>query len=191
MRPSASRKRDGLDILHRGHPRGDDADGLIDRHHRSAEGKAIVGQLRHVLLSASVALLASTSSIGIADAQHHGGDGLDIIEMGGRQRGFNRDVGRDADNAGIVGKQQRLAVGGAMHLDLAMRLALEALDDDEIDPRHLRQQFRQPRLGGAAQFMHQRPALAGGHQHLGRAGLRDARQESLPGTSTSNRDGHA
>ena len=54
---------------------------------------------------------------------HHGGDGRDIIEMGRRKRGFNRRIGGDADNAGIVGEQQRLAVGGAMHLDLAMRLA--------------------------------------------------------------------
>ena len=58
-----------------------------------------------------------------------------------------------------------------MHLDLAMRLGLEALDHDEIDPRQFGQQFRQPRLGGAAQFMHQGPSLAGGYQHLGGAGL--------------------
>ena len=62
--------------------------------------------------------------------------------MGGWQRGFNRDVGDDTGDAGVVGKQQRLAVGGAMNLDLAMRLALETLDDDEIDPRQLCQQFR-------------------------------------------------
>src|SRR5260370_301983 len=53
-----------------------------------------------------------------------------------------------------------------MHLDLAMRLGLEAFDDDKIDPRHLRQQFGQPRLGGPPQFMHQGPSPAGGHQHL-------------------------
>jgi len=34
--------------------------------------------------------------------------------MGGGQRGFNRNVGRDADHAGIVGEQQRLGVGGTM-----------------------------------------------------------------------------
>ena len=38
----------GFDVgLDAADPRGDDGDGLIDRHHRPAEGKAIVGQLRH------------------------------------------------------------------------------------------------------------------------------------------------
>src|SRR5712672_4366300 len=86
-------------------------------------------------------------------ALHHLGHRLDIIEMGYRKRGCNRRIGCDADNAGIVGKQQRLAVGGAVHLDLAMRLPLETFDHDEIDRRHFGQQLRQPRLGGAPQLM--------------------------------------
>ena len=36
-------ERHGLDLLHRRDPRGDDRDGLVDRHQRSAKGKAIVG----------------------------------------------------------------------------------------------------------------------------------------------------
>src|SRR4051812_14742935 len=63
--------------------------------------------------------------------QQHRRDGLDIIEMGGRKRGFNGGVGRDPYNIGIVGKQQRLLVGGAIDLDLAVRLALETFDHDE------------------------------------------------------------
>src|SRR2546430_16267902 len=58
-----------------------------------------------------------------------------------------------------------------MHLDLAMRLGLETFDDHEIDRRHLLEQFRQPRLGRAAQLMHQGPSPAGGHQNFGGAGL--------------------
>src|SRR3978361_1458276 len=76
---------------------------------------------------------------------HHGGNGLDIIEMGGRKRGFNGRVGCDPNHIGIVGKQQRLLVGGAMDLDLAVWLALEAFNEDEIDPRDLRHKFPQPR----------------------------------------------
>ena len=91
--------------------------------------------------------------------------------MGGRQRGFNRRIGRYTDDAGIVGEQQRLIIRGAINLYLAQRLALETLDHDEIDRRQLCQQYRQPRLGGAAQLAHQRPALAGRHQNFGRTGL--------------------
>src|SRR5258707_15646848 len=53
--------------MHRRHPRGDDVDGFIDRHHRPAEGKAIVGQLRHVTSQVSLTLRASMSSTDIAD----------------------------------------------------------------------------------------------------------------------------
>src|SRR6202000_240650 len=35
-------------------------------------------------------------------ALHQGGDGLDIIEMGHRQRGFNHGIGRDADDIRIA-----------------------------------------------------------------------------------------
>ena len=43
--------------------------------------------------------------------QHHSGDGRDVIEMGHRQRGFNRGIGGNARYRGIAGEQQRLAVG--------------------------------------------------------------------------------
>src|ERR1700686_2155251 len=67
---------------------------------------------------------------------HHSGDGRDVIEMGCWQRGFNRGIGRNPGDRGIVGEQQRLAIGRAMHLDLAMLLGFEAFDDDQIDRRH-------------------------------------------------------
>src|SRR5437773_3122222 len=38
-------------------------------------------------------------------SQHHGGDGLDIIEIDDRKRCFDGGVGRNADDAGILGKQ--------------------------------------------------------------------------------------
>src|SRR6202022_1840069 len=57
---------------------------------------------------------------------HHSGDGWDVIEMGDRQLGFDGSVSGNADDAGIVREQHRLAIGEAMHLDLAMRLGLEA-----------------------------------------------------------------
>ena len=62
-----ARERDRLDIHDRRHARGDETDGLIDRHHRPAEGKAIVGQLRHVPDQPSASHFASTSSSEIAD----------------------------------------------------------------------------------------------------------------------------
>src|ERR1700712_367114 len=58
---------DRLDLPHRRDPRGDDADGLVDRHHRAAEGKAIVRQLRHLAPQLLRAPSASTSSTGIAN----------------------------------------------------------------------------------------------------------------------------
>src|SRR5690349_17305926 len=45
-------------------------------------------------------------------------DGRDIVEMDLRQGRFNVDIAGYPDDAGIIGKQQRLAVAGAMHLDL-------------------------------------------------------------------------
>ena len=44
-------ERHRLDIDDRRHARRNETHGLIDRHHRPAEGKAIVGQLRHGLIS--------------------------------------------------------------------------------------------------------------------------------------------
>ena len=64
--PIGGGEPDGLDLGDPAHPRGDDADGFIDRHHRTAEGKAIVGQLRHLPSQPSLKLFASKSSSGTA-----------------------------------------------------------------------------------------------------------------------------
>src|SRR5665213_31840 len=58
-------------------------------------------------------------------ALQQGGCRFHIIEMGQRKPGFNHRIGDDADDIGVVGEQQRLVVGNPVHLDLAMRLALE------------------------------------------------------------------
>ena len=52
--------------------------------------------------------------------------------MDDRQMGFNRDIAGDADDAGIVREQKRLAVGRAVHLDAdgeATFAALKAFGD--------------------------------------------------------------
>ena len=65
-----------------------------------------------------------------------------------RQRHVRRPrVARDRDDVRIVGVQQRLADGAAMHLELRVALRLEPFDDDEIDGREVRHELAQRRLG--------------------------------------------
>src|SRR5258708_11950542 len=52
---------------------------------------------------------------------HHSGDRGDVIEMRDRQGGLDIGVAGNAEDSGVGGEQQVLAVGRAMHLDLAMR----------------------------------------------------------------------
>ena len=160
----------GLDLLDLADPCGNETHGLVHRHHRSAKGKAIVRQLRH-LFRALGGCFRKQILDGDRRALDQRSDPFDIIEMNNRQPGFGPGIRHDPDNAGIVGKKPRLAVGRTMHLDLAVRLALEPFDQNEIDRRHPGEQLLQPRLFRTAQFMHQRPAPARGHQHLGSARL--------------------
>ena len=67
--------------------------------------------------------------------------------------------------------QQRRAALAPMHLQLGVREALEALDEDQIDRRHPCQQRVQRRLGCAAQLVDHRPAPRRGQHHLPCAGL--------------------
>ena len=67
--------------------------------------------------------------------------------------------------------QQRLADDGAVDFELRMRMALEALDDDEIDRAQLRQNIPKRRLGFLTQFMHDGPTPAGNDRDLAGAGL--------------------
>src|ERR1700743_2803988 len=64
----------------------------------------------------------------------HGDNRRDIVEMGSGKRCFNGDVADNADDTGIIREQERLAIIGAMHLDLAVRLVLVAFDHNPIDP---------------------------------------------------------
>lgn len=52
---------------------------------------------------------------------------------------LDRNIGCDSYDGGIVWKQRRFAAGAAIHLDLGMRLGLEAFDHHEVDRRHLLQ----------------------------------------------------
>jgi len=87
--------------------------------------------------------------------------------------------------AGSSGNSGALPLAFRYTSILRLRLGLEAFDDHEIDPRHLPQQFGQPRLGGAAQFVHQRPIVCPKIPALPRPPDCRCTQESLPGTSTS------
>ncbi len=82
-----------------------------------------------------------------------------------------RRVGRDGDDAIVVGMQKRLADGGAIDFELRMRVAFEALDDHQIDRAELRQYLHQRRLGFAAELVHDRPAPARDDGDFARAGL--------------------
>src|SRR6185503_13774747 len=70
----------------------------------------------------------------------------------------------------VVGMNERLAAGGAVDLDLRKGVALEALDQYEIDRRHLADQRRQVPFRLVAQFMQHREATRRRNDHLGRAG---------------------
>ena len=73
---------------------------------------------------------------------------FNIVEHQHRHlRLLQRRIGRDRDDAIVLGMQQRLADCGAIDFELRMRMALEALDDDEIERREFCQHVGQRRLG--------------------------------------------
>ena len=59
----------------------------------------------------------------------------------------------------------------AKDFDFRQRLALEALDEDEIAGRHLAQQIGERGLGRVSELVHDDPAARRRHDHLGRARL--------------------
>ena len=79
-------------------------------------------------------------------------------------------VGGDRHHVRIVRVDQRLADARAIHLELGMRVALVALDDDEVDRGEPGEQLRQGELRRAAQLAHQGETVLRRHQHLGRSG---------------------
>ena len=71
-------------------------------------------------------------------------DRLDIVEVDHRDLRLRQcDVGSDGDDTRIVGMKKRLAVLLAVDLQLRECIALEALDQNEIDRRHLAEQILQ------------------------------------------------
>src|SRR5512146_2114893 len=100
------------------------------------------------------------------------GDRFDIAQGEERQaRAGDRRVRSDGDNACILRREQRLAERGAIDFELWVIAALVALDEHEIDRAHAAQHLVHPRLGCAAQLMHQRPAPIARHHHFTRTGL--------------------
>ena len=164
-------ERDGLDIGDRIDARGDQANGLVDRHHRSAEGKAIVRQLRHGASSASRGAFRHRFLDRHRRTQQQRRGGLDIIEMDGRQRVSMAMSVAMPTMPGSSGNSSGLPLPARCTSILRCGSRLKPSTTTRSTARQLAQQFRQPRLVGAAQFMHQGPAVRRRHQHLGRAGL--------------------
>ena len=75
------------------------------------------------------------------------GDRADIVDADDRQRAVGQGlVAQHGDDMPILRIEQGLAGLAAMDLELVMRLALEALDDQQIDRRHASHQLRRRRL---------------------------------------------
>src|SRR6516162_8873805 len=64
--------------------------------------------------------------------------------------------------------QKRLSKRRAVDLDFWVRMALEPLDEEEIDRAHPPYQLVELRFGGPAQLVHQRPTILRGNHHFPR-----------------------
>src|SRR5487761_1773872 len=99
-------------------------------------------------------------------------DTLDIVVVEMRQRTAGDPlVTGQRDDALLVGEHEWLADQGTIDLELGKVVGLEALDQNEIDRRHLAQQYVEFRLRRAAMLVHERPALRRSDHDLGRAFL--------------------
>ncbi len=166
--PSARRREaHRLCFAHRLHALGDHPLHVRDRQQRPREREAVVGELRHqalriacAALCSGVACFSSTSAICSMSSRSTTGT------LGLRQR----RIRGDRDDVRIVGMNQRLAVRRAVDFELGEGVALEALDQHQIDRRQLGQQIRQVPLRLVAQLVQHRKALRRADDHLGRAG---------------------
>ena len=171
---------------------GDETDGLIDRHHRPAEGKAIVGQLRHVALISSQLRISPARPRAISPISASSPPPPRY-----RRDGRSGSVVSTAVSVamptmpGSSGNSSGFSVRGAIDLDLAVRLALETLDDDEIDRRHLRQQFRQSRLGARRAVRASAPSAGWRTPKLRPHRPRDASRNPCRARRHRRRDGRA
>ena len=104
-------------------------------------------------------------------ADDKAGDGRDIVEVKHRhiQTGY-RLVAGDGDDMTVPGGQEGLTKGGAMDLQFGVMMGFETLDQDQIDRGHMTYQRLHVRLGRAAQFVHERPAVGRGYHDLHGAG---------------------
>ena len=134
-------QRQGLHLRHRDDQR-EGALGRLLHAHQRAEGGLVRAELCH-RFSLSAAAGASTIGQRLGGCQGDIGDRGDIVQPdapGGPASGKARSLAM-ATMLGSCGMQRRLAVGVPVDLDLGVRLALEALDDDEIDRREPAQQL--------------------------------------------------
>ncbi len=99
------------------------------------------------------------------------GNGAGIVQIeDGNPHVRQRAVAGDRTNAWVSGRDQRVPGFGAMGLDLGMAVALETFDQDQIHRADLLEKVLQRGLIRIAIFVHQRPTVSRGQQHLGRTG---------------------
>src|SRR5215471_17229207 len=96
---------------------------------------------------------------------------FDVIEMNDwyfclRQR----NVGRYRDDVRVIRVNKGLVVLSAVNFQLRKSIALEALDQHEVDRRHLGNECAQVPFALLAKFVQDGPALCGRNNNLGRAG---------------------
>ena len=98
--------------------------------------------------------------------------GPDVIEVEDRKHAVrDRMIGSDGrDGRRVLLHRPAIARLLSPALDLGVRLALVALDENQVAGRQPRDDVGKARLGRAAQFVHQRPARARDDRHLAGAG---------------------
>ena len=79
-------------------------------------------------------------------------------------------IADEGDDVSVLRVHRRLAVGRAIDFDLGEGVALEALDQDQVDRLEQAQEFGERRLRRPAQFPHQREPIGRRDQHFVRLG---------------------
>src|SRR5580658_5866694 len=86
-------------------------------------------------------------------------NGGNVVQVDHRNAGIGQGlIGRDGNDARVVGMQKRLTVGPAKDFKLEVLRGLETLDHDEVTGRYALQKVRQCRLGILTHLMHLHPA---------------------------------
>src|SRR6266852_5512186 len=92
-----------------------------------------------------------------------------IAQIEPRQLGFKRGVGGDGHDMLVLRVQQRLPVLPAPDFELGKRIALVALDEQQVAGRDSLDLLLERGFRLAAQLVHDHPALFGHHYHLAAA----------------------